>query len=398
MIKGENIICFGFADWDNPYKTNQHHIMSRLSAHNKVLFIESLGLRKPTAQRKDVKRMFERLWSFMKGPRLLNLDLNLNLGVIVYSPLVLPYHSFRLIRAFNKWFLRLQIDHLVFRFRLSSPILWSYVPNAVEFLGRWHEKLSVYHCVDDLSANPRIDTKSLIETENRFLQKVSLVFTTAKALYEEKKKANPHTYYLPNVADYDHFHKAVETGLALPSDVSVLPKPIIGFIGAISEYKLDFQLIAEIAKRHPEWSIVLIGVTGEGEKSADLGILQQHKNIHILGGRPYSEISAYLKSFNVCILPNKINDYTKNMFPMKFYEYLAAGKPVVATALPALDEQADLYYRSNNPDEFNKNLQLALAEKDSVLLEKRFAAAKQNTWEVRIESMSKIIEGITNAG
>ncbi len=386
MINGENIICFGFAEWDNPYKTNQHHIMSRLSLNNKVLFIESLGLRQPVFQGRDLRRMVCRIVKFFKGPRRMSDNL------FVYAPLVLPFHKFAMVRWFNRHFLKVQLSSVVKTLHLSDPVIWSYIPNAVDLLGIWKEKLSVYHCVDDLSANPRIDTKSLIEQEDRFLKRVSLVFTTAKALFEEKRKHNPHTYYLPNVADYEHFHKAVDTNLVLPADLAGIQSAIIGFIGAISDYKLDFSLIAAIASSHPEWCIVLVGVTGEGEKKADLSILFAYKNIRIVGGRPYSVLPAYLKAFDVCILPNKINDYTRNMFPMKFYEYLSAGKPVVSTPLPALSEHTDLYYLANNYDEFVKNIETALTESDSNLKERRFAAARKNTWDVRIQSMSEIID------
>src|SRR3989339_2286399 len=166
MLSNEYIICFGFAEWDNPYKTNQHHIMSRLSVRNKVLFIESLGLRQPTIQRKDICRIFRRVGKFLHGPRKVSDTLR------VYAPLVLPFHSLAVVRLFNTWFLRLQLEILVRMLGIKNPIIWSYIPNAVYYLGRWHEKLSVYHCVDDLTANPRIPQKPIKEMENRFVQQV----------------------------------------------------------------------------------------------------------------------------------------------------------------------------------------------------------------------------------
>jgi hypothetical protein len=130
MLKGENIICFGFAEWDNPYKTNQHHIMGRLAANNKVLFIESLGLRQPVLQGKDIKRMAKRVIKSFQGPRLVSENL------YAYAPLVLPFHKFAFVRWFNKILLYFQLAVIVRSLNITRPIIWSYVPNAVDFIGK----------------------------------------------------------------------------------------------------------------------------------------------------------------------------------------------------------------------------------------------------------------------
>jgi glycosyltransferase involved in cell wall biosynthesis len=386
MLKNQDIICFGFADWDNPYRTNQHHLMERLSRTNKVLFIESLGLRRPTFQKKDVARILRRLKGWSKGVRKKGENL------YVFSPLVVPFHRYSIVRRFNRWFLKSQLDHIVRKYAFKCPIIWSYIPNAVEFLGRWNEKLSIYHCVDDLSANPLIPRETVLALEKQFLSRVNVVFTTSKELYLEKSKHNPRTYYMPNVAEFGHFHKAMHEDTAIPEDIACIPSPRLGFIGAISRYKLDFDMIHDIAIRHPEWSLVLIGAKGEGEKAVDLGKLEQAKNIHIPGGRPYAALPGYLKGFDVCLLPNVLNEYTRNMFPMKFFEYMAAGKPIVATELAALAEFKDYFYVSRTPKEFEDNICKALKENNPAVREERVKLAKKYTWETRIDEMSAVIE------
>jgi hypothetical protein len=177
--------------------------MERFARENRVLFIESLGLRQPVLQKKDVSRILKRLVKWVRGVR------RVNKNIYVISPMVIPFHKYAFVRILNKLLLNLQLDWAVWRYGFKRPIIWSYIPNAVEYLGRWNEVISVYHCVDELSANPRIPKDVVQKLEKEFLAKVSVVFTTAKALYESKRPFNKNTYYLPNVADFDHFNKAL---------------------------------------------------------------------------------------------------------------------------------------------------------------------------------------------
>jgi len=332
MISGNNIICFGFAEWDNPYKTNQHHLMSRLSKHNRVLFIESLGLRQPTLQPKDTKRIVKRLISWIKGVKKVSETL------YIFSPLVLPFHKYLFVRVFNKIFLHLQLKIVVSKYNFKNPIIWSYIPNAIDFLGVWQEKISVYHCVDELSANSRIPEQVVKRMEEEFIKKVDVTFVTAKTLFEEKRKYSDSVFYMPNVADFEHFNKALLNSTVIEPDVSAIPSPRLGFIGAISNYKIDFELVDYLARKHAEWSFVFIGETGEGEKTVDLTRIKENQNVYFLGGKDYTALPGCIKGFDICLLPNRLNEYTRNMFPMKFFEYLASGKPVVSTELQALRE------------------------------------------------------------
>ena len=388
MISGNNIICFGFAEWDNPYKTNQHHLMERFSKNNRVLFIESLGLRRPVLQAKDARRMFRRVLKWLNGVKKVSDTL------FVFSPLVLPFHKFLPARIFNRIFLSLQLGLVVRKYDFSSPIIWSYVPNAVEFLGAWDEKLSVYHCVDELSANPRIPGGIVRKMEEEFIKRADVTFVTSKPLFEEKRKYSNSVHYMPNVADYGHFSKAADDGTGMNPEIAAIPAPRLGFVGAISGYKMEFGLIEYLARRHPEWSFVFIGETGEGEKAADLSVLTACGNIHMLGGRDYKDLPGYIKGFDVCLLPGKINEYTKNMFPMKFFEYLASGKPVVSTWLEALNDFHALAYFSRTREDFENNIVLALKEDGRLLRGNRMNAARRFTWDNRIEEMSAVIESL----
>ncbi|MEW6618659.1 MAG: glycosyltransferase [bacterium] len=384
MLNGENILCISTADWDNIAWTNKQHIMSRLSKTNKILYIESLGLRQPTIKKKDILRILKRIKDWFKGPRQINENL------FVYSPIILPLHKVKIVQKINHLVLWLTLKLLLARLGFKKPILWTYSPPAKSLIGRLNEKLVVYHCVDELSATPGIPD-SIIEMEEELLKKANLIFTTSRLLFEKKKVFNQNTYYLPNVADVPHFMTALED-LPLPADIARIKHPIIGFIGTIISYKLDFEIIKYIATTHPQWSIVLIGDVVETEDEKGVKELGSIPNIFMLGGKRYEILPAYIKPFDVCILPNVINEYTQNMFPMKFFEYLATGKPVVLTQLSAVEEYKEICYIARDKEAFAQNIEKALSENDLKGRQKRIEIAKENTWEVRIDQMSKLIE------
>jgi len=384
MLQGENILCISTADWDNIAWTNKQHIMFRLSKANRILYIESLGLRQPTIKKKDMLRILKRIKDWFKGPRKINENL------FIYSPIILPFHKIKIVQKINHLVLWLTVKLLLTRLKLKRPIFWTYSPASFSLIGRLHEKLVVYHCVDELSATPRIPG-SILEMEEELLKKANLVFTTSKSLYEKKKVFNQYTYYLPNVADVDHF-MTTSGNLPLPEEIVNIKHPIIGFIGTIVGYKLDLELIKYIALTHPDWSVVLIGEVAAGDSKQEIDELKSMANIFMLGAKRYEVLPRYIKVFDVCILPNKINEYTQNMFPMKFFEYLATGKPIVMSELSALKEYSEICYLAKDKEEFVRYIECSLRENDAQLSQRRIEIAKKNTWEVRIETISRLIE------
>ena len=195
------------------------------------------------------------------------------------------------------------------------------------------------------------------------------------------------------MADYDHFSKARIGITDIPEDVSCIKKPIIGFVGAISAYKVDLELLSFVAKSRPDWSIVLIGKIGEGDPGTDASILELN-NIYMLGSRSYKDLPGYIKSFDVAMIPVVLNDYTHAMFPMKLFEYLAAGKRIVSTNIDSLKNYSDHVLLSSSYDEFLVNVEKVLFEGNDIGLNDRLALAKKNTYKTRTEKMLAIINGL----
>jgi glycosyltransferase involved in cell wall biosynthesis len=357
--------------------------MSRLSKENRVFYIESLGLRKPIFGKRDLIRIFNRIVKHFRGCRKINQNL------FVYSPLIIPFHGNKIIRRINKLILFFTLKHYLKTYKFNNPVLWAYIPNIIDFVGKFNEKYIVYHCVDEISQFPGV-TENIIAMERELLRKADIVFVTSKNLYESKRVYNANTHYLPNVADVAHFSRALNDDIPIPAEMASIQKPLLGFIGAIDDYKVDSDILEYIAGF--SWSIVLIGPLGLSDKAEKLKGLVTLKNIYHLGIKDYKELPSYLKYFDVCLIPSRLNDYTKNVFPMKYYEYLAAGKPVVATGIPSLIDQKDIAYIAKDKYEFKELIERALKEDSDPKRKERAAVAAENTWEKRIESMAEVIE------
>ena len=266
-LQGRDIVCVGFADWDTELWTNQHHLMSRLARDNRVLFVESLGLRRPQLAGRDLTRIVRRLRRGLRAPRAVD-------GLHVLSPIVLPLHGSRIARALNDRLLPALVGRAARRLGMQRPILWAYVPQAEVLIDTLDPSLIVYHCVDDIAAQDRIDSASFRAAETRFAARADLVLASAPAIAERLRGISSNVMDAPNVADTELFSRALEPG-PLDPQMSALPTPRIVFTGAIVAVKLDLPLLAELARLRPDWSFALVGPIGPGEPRADISAITE---------------------------------------------------------------------------------------------------------------------------
>jgi len=378
-------VCVGFADWDTELWTNQHHLMVRLARQNRVLFIESLGLRQPQLARGDLARIVRRLRRGLAPPRAVD-------GLHVLSPLVLPFHRSRLVRALNARLLPALVRRAARRLGLTAPILWAYVPQAEVLIDALAPSLIVYHCVDDIAAHARIDTASFRAAEERFAARADLVLASAPALAERLRSFSANVLDAPNVADTELFSRALEPG-PLDAQLAALPAPRIVFTGAIVAVKLDLELLAELARRRPSWSFALVGPVGPGEPHADLSAIAAEPNIHLLGPRAYGELPNVLRAADAGLIPYARNELTDSIFPMKVYEYLAAGLPVIATPLPAL-ANVDGVRSAADAQGILALLEEALAQDSPERRAARSHAAAAHSWDRRLEEIAVAIDAL----
>ena len=234
----------------------------------------------------------------------------------------------------------------------------------------------------------------LAADEQELLHDADVVFCSAKGLCESRSAvARGRTVLLRNAVDLEHF--LASEGEVAPEDVRTLPRPIVGYVGALAEW-VDFELLREVALERPNWSLVLVGPAFDGEISGDstaLNLVRDLPNVHMLGPRPYEQVPRYVHAFDVATIPFKVNGLTEDTNPIKLYEYLAAGVPVVSTRLPEVEQTLGARL-ATTPAEFVAEVEAAISDaRNADQVAARVAVGRSNSWGERAERAWETIEG-----
>lgn len=304
-----------------------------------------------------------------------------------------------LVRRINRHWLRRQLHTAIKRegLRSANLIALIYDPFQLEYLGLVKESISIYDIYDEYAANPGrsfLRTQDeLAKREQSILKKVDAVLVVSEKIEWRIKGFHSRVSIVPNAADVEHFALAADPKLAIPSDAANIPHPIAGYLGNITS-RIDFGLIRHLATLHPEWSVVLVGGVSEPNLSIPKS-LSDLPNVHCLGKRPYKTLPGFLKAFDVCIIPYVAGDpFNIGCSPLKLYEYLATGKPIVSTDLPAVRLFDDIVRIARDAGDFERQIGAALKERDKGLVRRRLTAARENSWERRAEILLEAVEGV----
>ena len=382
-MHGQNIICFA-NDWDAD-PTSKHQVMKILARTNRVLWVNSIGLRRPGASAGDASRILQKVGRFMQGP----VSITPNLHVV--TPLVIPFHDIKGVPTFNAWFLARYIRYQANRLGMSDFQVWTFMPTMVSVLAHLRPRKVVYYCVDEWSAFSFLNARLMKDMEADLIQQSDLVITSAETLYESKRALHPKTYLVSHGVDSEHFGKATSSDTAVPREVAGLPHPVIGFWGLIHEW-IDIELIAEVAAQRPQWSFVLIGKSG-----VDCSVLKQLPNVHLLGARSYDTLPAFAKGFTVGMMPFRINRLTDNVNPIKLREYLAAGLPVVSTPLREAKTYQHVVRFGSTATEFAAALDEAIGIRQELDSQAFLNAVANETWFSKVEYISDLIDETNNS-
>jgi glycosyltransferase involved in cell wall biosynthesis len=369
--QGENIICFA-KDW-NEDPTSCNHVMRSLSRHNRVLWLNSVGSRRPDfGSARDLRKMGTKVAGFLKGPK----EVEPNLWV--HTPLVLPFPYSPQVARLNGWILRATIQRLRRALNMDDFQLWTFLPTTERFVGSLGESLSVYYCTDEWAGFSHLGREPVALMEQRLCEKADVIFTTSRPLLERKGAYNKETHLASHGVDHAHFATALAESTKLADEIARLPKPILGFFGLIENW-IDRDLLAYIAEQRPSWSIVLVG-----KAAVDVSALQRHPNIHLLGRRSYADLPRYAKGFDVGLCPFVTNELTRNINPIKLREYLSAGLPVVAIGIPEAALYQDSCRLVENMEGFLAACEAATREDRPELRKQRSDAMKRETWESKV--------------
>ena len=387
-----NIICLSNQLWDFPNWTNKRHVMSRMASQgHAVLFVDppiNLGrvfLRQVLRGHWNLKRIFSQI---KKDP----------CGALVYTPInVFPItsitaklHSLRIKKLAKKYFPANQ-----------KTLLWVYhveIAHVPTYVSTIPKDLLIYDCVDNYEGFPRNNTpekKAKVRAKEKYLAATAnIVFATAPGLVDKLRQYNQNVHFTPNVGDFKKFFDVRNKIKELPADLENIPRPRIGFTGALDEYKFDAKLMAFVAEKNPHISFVLIGQIALQDRKADLSSLglDKYKNIYFLGHKPYQTLENYYAGFDGYIIPYELNEYTVGgCFPVKFHDSLAAGLPTVVTDLPAYLPFRGVSYITKTSEEFAEAVQKSLLDDDKEKIKARQDVARQNDWDGKVQKMLNIV-------
>lgn len=357
----ESVIVFSHLRWNFVYQRPQH-LLSRLSKHYRVLFIEEPEL--------------------CSGKASVKLSSPLpNLTVCTpCTPIERPgFHDEQMPTL--RQLVREQCKHQ------RDTIAWFYTPMALPLLDEIDALHVVYDCMDELSAfkNP---PPRMAEFENALLARADIVFTGGPSLYEAKKDRHSTVHCFPSSVDLAHFRQALDRNIAYPA-LRSLARPRLGYYGVIDE-RFDVDLVARIADTHPGWQIVLVGPVAK----VDPAMLPSRHNIHYMGFQPYSALPQFLAAWDVCLMPFRLNEATRFISPTKSLEYMAAEPPIVSTPIKdVVDPHGDVVDIANSPEEYIAaceralNMQGPQMQQKIRLMRERLAHTSWNTTAAQMHAL-----------
>jgi glycosyltransferase involved in cell wall biosynthesis len=288
------------------------------------------------------------------------------------------------IKDSNGWkMISRQIQNIIDKIAQNSKsvVSWIYRPEQAFCLGLAKEKFVVYECYDEYSLS-HIDGTVIPgaeEKEVRLIKKVDLIFTTGHSLFESRKGKHPNVHYAPNGVDFALFNEINSNKLGIASDLKKMPSPRIGYIGNLSG-RIDFRLLEKIAKYNAGWSLILVGPFEEEVKDSMITLMRQ-PNVHYLGYKPYREIPQYLKGFDVCILPFKKHAWNEYSNPLKLWEYLAAGKPVVSILTKEMRALKEVIWLAEDHNRFIFAIRKAMDRVNERRIASRIEISRQHSWD-----------------
>ncbi len=374
MLENRNILVFA-DDWGR-YPSTMQHIGKVLAEKNRIIWVGSLGIRKPKFSLADIKRVFEKIRKIISG---VNKTVSELAPVEEFYPFVIPYHDSKIIDKINAWLISRSINRRLAKACFEDYIVFTSFPVVDVFIDKLDYKSLYYFCLDDYSEfEGAFD--SLLDKENKILSKVNAAFSVADVLVKSRMPLSGNSFFLPQGVNVEHFQRQ-----NIKSS-EVKPKSI-GYFGMIGEW-FDIETILEAARTYPDYKFEIIG-----KMTIEDTLLHTGKNITVSEPVPYSELPEKVAHFDVALIPFLINELTIAVNPLKLLEYFSMGMPVVSSAMPEVIKFKPNVYIGETKEEFVKLIQRAIDEDSEQKKSERLLIAKKYSWNSIAEYVSgKVIE------
>ena len=355
------------------------------AAGNRVIFVNSISMGLPSLANKDLlPRVARKLRSYARMAR------PTPEGVTVVSPPALPFFGSRAARAVNRKLLAMQIRRLARLGGLTRPILWIAIPTAADMIGQFDERVVIYQVSDKYDANLMDHATNLAtirKLHERAIENADLIFYSGKKLLAEAEQGRERSFLIEQAVDFDHWSPVGSGKLEIAEAVARIPRPRLGYFGAVEPWLIDRELIKRAARERPEWQWIFIGNKSRGVE------IEALPNTRFLPPVTYQELPRYAAGFDVCVLPwDTAHSFTSYGSAIKVREYLATGLPVVISPLPEYEAMSNVLRIARTHDDWFRLVQEALNENDPALARARQAAVADGTWDARAEWVSSLIE------
>ena len=343
--------------------------MSIFAENNTIIYIEPIN---------DLISIITLRSRWYKLKKIQKVDANITL----ISPITLIVSKkTRWIRRINQYVLLRLLKKT--RTQTNNAIVWSYDPSSFIYFNRLHPWIKLYFIADEYTVHRGDYLPKIGEDEKMTMESADIVFAVTKDLVRKKQWDNKVPVHCPNAVDTNLFNS--DNSYDVPLEFKNITSPIIGVVGSVREW-VDVDLLIEMANRNPDLTLVSVG-PGWSRKDYP-------SNMIIIGRIPYDSVPQYISHFNVALIPFKITEYTRSTNPLKLFEYLALGKPVVVTNMQGYEAYSDVVYVSRDYDEFSDNIRKALEKNKKGINLQAIKIAQTNTWRTRVNFISQEIQDL----
>ncbi|HEX5418139.1 MAG TPA: glycosyltransferase [Chloroflexota bacterium] len=396
------IICFATEDWNTSGKRVQH-VMQELARWSDIRSILYVNPPISFSLKDAMQRRFRPGWSELPrelyGKALLGLARPIDDTIVTYtgSDMLLPLSRWGAVRQSG---ILQRLNERIYLSRIRAhargrpgeiTIVWASHALHASLARRISRRdLLIYDWMDDWEQFELLPTETAAELRvmnDWLVRQADLVFAVSENLYRRAHCLNANALLVPNGTHDQHFRTSAR---ASQPDLERIRPPRLGYTGRIGD-RVDFDLLEQVARTKPEWSIVLVGPIWENARE-QCRRLQALPNLHFLGPRPYQDLPGIISELDVCLIPHTIDPLTASMDPIKLYDYLATGKPVVTTRVAGVERFLDAIYVADSSQQFVSRVTTALLENDGSAIERRRAYARQNSWEARAAVIRSAIE------